>query len=292
MTDFKDKFQSYRNRFELLLEKYMDVEYADLTRILKDAVNYAIKDGGKRVRPVLCFATAEMLGTDLKEVEYFALAIEMIHSYSLIHDDLPAMDNDDYRRGKLSTHKKFGEAYGILAGDALLNMAFETCLKKDRLSVNDILAMRLLSEYAGGKGMVGGQALDLLNERNDRAGKDELFSIYENKTAKLIMAPILISSIVSGKKYYNELSGYGYNLGMLFQITDDIMDVEGTLESIGKTPNKDKFEDKLTAVKVFGINKSKELAEEIYLKCKRYLSEIPRNDFLNEFTDMLYKRKN
>ncbi len=292
MLNFKNKFETYRTRFENLLENYFDNECNGIPEILKESMSYAIKDGGKRVRPVLCFATAEMLGVEIKNVEYYALAIEMIHSYSLVHDDLPAMDNDDYRRGKLSTHKKFGEAYGILAGDGLLNFAYETCLKKRDICEKDLRAIKLIAEHAGSKGMVGGQVLDLLNESNKNADSEDLFRIYENKTAKLIMAPILVSSIIAGDKYYSELSNYGYNLGLLFQIVDDIMDEEGSLESIGKTPHKDRLEDKLTSVRVFGLQGAKELAKEKYLNCCEFIKKIPGNEFLKCFTDMMYNRKN
>ena len=154
--------------------------------LLKDAMEYAVIGGGKRVRPVLCFAVAENLGVDLNKIKEFAFAIECIHSYSLVHDDLPAMDNDDYRRGKLSTHKKFGEAYGILAGDALLNFAFEYCLNKIDFDKKDALALKLLAEYAGASGMIAGQVLDLQNEKNNLPNEKILYDIYINKTAKLL----------------------------------------------------------------------------------------------------------
>lgn len=292
MLKFEDKFEYFRQYFNTILNEFLDKECDGIPDILKEAMAYAIKDGGKRVRPVLCFATADMLGVSLDRVEKYALAIEMIHSYSLIHDDLPAMDNDDYRRGKLSTHKKFGEAYGILAGDGLLNLAFETCLKNPCLDDKDLSAIKLIFEFAGGKGMVGGQVLDLQNERNKNADGEELYKIYENKTAKLIMAPILVSSIVKGGSFYEELSGYGYNLGLLFQITDDILDVEGSLDSIGKTPHKDGLEDKLTSVKIFGLDGAKKIAEKTYRKCRDFIDRIPGSEFLKSFTDMIYFRKN
>lgn len=259
--------------------------------LLKDAMEYAVIGGGKRVRPVLCFAVAENLGVDLNKIKEFAFAIECIHSYSLVHDDLPAMDNDDYRRGKLSTHKKFGEAYGILAGDALLNFAFEYCLNKIDFDKKDALALKLLAEYAGASGMIAGQVLDLQNEKNNLPNEKILYDIYINKTAKLLTAPLLIASIAADNKYFNELKEFGLNLGAMFQISDDIMDVEGSLEEIGKTPNKDSGVDKLTSIKVFELDGAKARLKEHYNKCLDLLNKINANSFLKEFTKKMYLRK-
>ena len=259
--------------------------------LLKYAMEYAVIGGGKRVRPVLCFAVAENLGVDLNKIKEFAFAIECIHSYSLVHDDLPAMDNDDYRRGKLSTHKKFGEAYGILAGDALLNFAFEYCLNKIDFDKKDALALKLLAEYAGASGMIAGQVLDLQNEKNNLPNEKILYDIYINKTAKLLTAPLLIASIAADNKYFNEFKEFGLNLGAMFQISDDIMDVEGSLEEIGKTPNKDSGVDKLTSIKVFGLDGAKARLKEHYNKCLDLLNKINANSFLKEFTEKMYLRK-
>jgi geranylgeranyl diphosphate synthase type II len=254
-------------------------------------MRYAITGGGKRIRPVLLIATADMLGVDFDNIKEFAVAIECIHSYSLVHDDLPAMDNDDYRRGKLSTHKKFGEANGILTGDALLNFAFEYSLSKQNFDSNDAKALKYLGECAGCFGMIAGQVLDLQNEHNANVSEQTLYSIYENKTAKLLTAPLLIASVLSGGKYYKEFESFGYNLGVLFQIVDDIMDVEGTLESIGKTPHKDEDVNKLTSIKLFGLDGAKELAKKHYLECKKILSEINGSEFLSELTDAMFVRR-
>ena len=202
MVDYKTQYQKYLNAFNMQLDVAFN-SISSIPKILYDAMSYAVYDGGKRVRPVLCFATAEMLGLSCNDVKEFAVAIELIHSYSLVHDDLPAMDNDDYRRGKLSTHKKFGEANGILAGDALLNFAFEHCLSREDFTANHIKALKVLSEYAGASGMIAGQILDLQNEKNSTPDENTLYSIYYNKTAKLLTAPLLIASYVSGGKYYN-----------------------------------------------------------------------------------------
>lgn len=286
--NYKEQYQKYFELFENELARA--VTTIDAPEILKESMKYAILDGGKRVRPVLALSTAEMLGVDLSKVLPFCVAIESIHSYSLVHDDLPSMDNDDYRRGKLSTHKKFGEAQGILAGDALLNFAFEYVLNKSDFSSDDAKALSLLAKFAGSSGMVGGQVLDLSNEKCASVSEKVLYEIYENKTAKLIMAPILIASILSGNKYFDILTEFGLNLGYLFQISDDILDVEGTIEEIGKTPNKDKDSDKLSAIKVFGLDGAKERKSFHYNKCIDCLIKIENNEFLLALTKNMYER--
>lgn len=291
MADFNQKYAEYLDFFNKSLSKRFDAFSGDAPATIKNAMRYAVESGGKRVRPVLCYAVCEMLGKDKAAVKELATAIEFIHGYSLVHDDLPAMDNDDYRRGKLSTHKKFGEAAGILAGDALLNFAFETMLSEKKISADYISAMRLIAEYAGYSGMIGGQVLDLENEKNTSPTEQQLYEIYLNKTAKLISAPILAASLVCGGKYYVELKEYGYNLGVLFQITDDIMDAFGTFSEIGKTPRKDEKAGKLTAVKILGESGAKERAKTHYNRAKSVLAKIENSDFLSEFTDKVYKRQ-
>ncbi len=291
MFNFAEKYDEYLNFFNISLENCLNSVDKTAPNVIKDAMRYAVGDGGKRVRPILCFAACEMLGKDKSAVKNLALGIEFIHSYSLVHDDLPAMDNDDYRRGKLSTHKKFGEAIGILAGDALLNFAFETMLKEENPSQFYLAAMSLIAEYAGYSGMIGGQTLDLQNENNANATEKDLYDVYLNKTAKLISAPMLAASCVNGKKYYDEIKEYGYHLGILFQITDDIMDECGTLEQIGKTPHKDDAENKLTSVRIFGLDGAKERAFTHYTQAKKIISEIDKIGFLTAFTDKMYERQ-
>lgn len=289
MTNYNSKYAEYLDYFNQQLNIALKT-IENLPKNLYDPISYAVIDGGKRVRPVLMFATAEMLGLSLDEVKEFGVAIECIHSYSLIHDDLPAMDNDDYRRGKLSTHKKFGEAYGILAGDGLLNFAFEYVLSKDNFTSIDVKALKILAEYAGVSGMIAGQVLDLSNEKNNKVSKDVLYEIYKNKTAKLLTCPLLICSIKANGKYYQELKELGLNIGYMFQISDDIMDAEQSSEHIGKTANKDKIQDKLTAIKVFGLEGAKELREFHYNKCLEILSKIENAEFLFNFVKKLYER--
>ena len=291
MADYKAEYSRYLQIFNSYLEQTFSSLEKKVPKTLIDAMTYAVMDGGKRVRPVLCLATAEMLGVSIEKVISYALAIECIHSYSLVHDDLPAMDNDDYRRGKLSTHKKFGEANGILAGDALLNFAFEHCLSKTDFCAKDAKALSILAECAGYRGMIAGQVLDLEYENNEKFDKETLYNIYKNKTAKLITAPLLIASTMAEGKCYDILKEFGYNLGVLFQIVDDIMDVEGSLESIGKTPNKDQSVNKLTSIKLFGVQGAKEQAKIHYDKCKELISKLDRSEFLSDLTDAMYVRR-
>ena len=290
INNFDAKYNEYLRIFDAELNKAFN-SLKSVPQLLKDAMHYAIVGGGKRIRPILCIATAEILGVNVEKVLKFAVAIECIHSYSLIHDDLPAMDNDDFRRGKPSTHKQFGEAFAILAGDALLNFAFEYCLDTTEYSQQYALAMKVLAEYAGCSGMIAGQVLDLQNENNPNFNEQTLYSIYLNKTAKLITAPLLIASELANGKYKAELTDFGYKLGFMFQITDDIMDVEGTVESIGKTPNKDAEENKLTSIKVFGLDGAKDKNLSLYQDCINILDKINGSEFLKEFTMRMFKRK-
>ena len=289
ILNFKDKYAEYLNVFcDYLTEYFSSIK--GIPENLYSAMEYAVSGGGKRVRPVLCLAISDMLGVDVKKTLPFALAIEMIHSYSLVHDDLPAMDNDDYRRGKLSTHKKYGEAMGILAGDGLLNLAYEILLSVNDFSLNELKASRIIADYAGSKGMINGQVLDIEGENADNVSESALYDIVINKTAKLITAPILVASSLGGDKYFNELKEYGYNLGLLFQTTDDIFDATSTFEEIGKTPHKD--ENKITAIKVYGLEGAKLKASIYYENCKKILDLLPNNSFLSDFTDYIYTRKN
>lgn len=291
MGNYVDKYNFYLEYFNTCLKTELSNLDNNAPQIIKDAMIYATIDGGKRVRPVLCFAVADMLNVPLERVKYYALAIEMIHSYSLVHDDLPCMDNDDYRRGKLSTHKKFGQANGVLAGDALLTYAFKLCLKSDEINKNDIEAIKILADYSGYNGMIAGQVLDLMAENGCDHSEELLINIFTNKTSKLLTAPLLMASCVANKKYFNLLNEFGNNLGVMFQITDDVMDVEGTLESIGKTPNKDKTVNKLTSISIYGLEGAKEKSKQLFENCLDILSKIENSEFLVEFTKKLYTRK-
>ncbi len=263
---------------------------------LKEAMLYSLMAGGKRLRPTLALATAELFEKEPREVVAFACAIEMIHTYSLIHDDLPAMDNDDFRRGKPTSHKMFGEAMAILAGDALLNLAYETMIK-DALAGNSIKklkAMEVIAQYAGSLGMIGGQVIDL-NGEGRRADCDELKTMHKLKTGALIKAPVEAAAIIScaDEKQFAALSNYAANLGLAFQIKDDILDIEGSMEEMGKKPGSDALSDKSTYVTLYGLEKSKQMLKDVTNEGIAFLEQFgKRADFLRELAAALVTRSN
>ncbi len=240
---------------------------AGLEKRLLEAVRYSLFAGGKRLRPILCMAACEVVGGDLKTVMPVACALEMIHTYSLIHDDLPAMDNDDYRRGKLTNHKVFGEATAILAGDALLTEAFD-CIAKagsnGKVSPDRVLrVVGLIVKAAGYRGMIAGQVIDLESEtRSVDLATVEYMHIH--KTGALLSASLEAGAILGGGSEEQEgsLQRYGHHLGLAFQITDDLLDVEGDVQLMGKTPGSDAARNKKTYPALLGVTGSREAARE------------------------------
>ena len=225
---------------------------------LYESMKYSLTAGGKRIRPVLLLAACDFAGGDIREALPYACAMEYIHTYSMIHDDLPAMDNDDYRRGKLSSHKKFGEGHAILAGDALLNTAYLLCFNMCFKGEKYVRAAHILCEYAGIDGMLAGQSADLLNaEKGAPADEKTLRFIDEHKTGKLMLASILTACVLADNKNYFELEQFGKYLGTLFQITDDILDETADFSALGKTIGKDKLENKLTFATLYGVDGAK-----------------------------------
>ncbi|MGK0577265.1 polyprenyl synthetase family protein [Macrococcus capreoli] len=232
---------------------------------LAESIRYSLQAGGKRIRPLLLMTTIESLGGNPELGMPFGLALEMIHTYSLIHDDLPAMDNDDYRRGKLTNHKVFGEATAILAGDALLTDSFQLILKSDYTDVIKIKLMSLLTKAAGSHGMVAGQMLDMASE-NKKITLEQLETIHHHKTGDLIHAAIYAAGIIVSveENTLTLLDNIGRNIGLMFQIKDDILDVEGEFEKIGKAVGSDIQNDKSTYVSLLGLEASKQKLETIY----------------------------
>ncbi len=288
---FKKRYKKYKELFEKELNNKIN-SLSIVEPTLKKAMKYSLEVGGKRIRPVLMLMTADVLGVELKEVMPFALALEFIHTYSLIHDDLPAMDNDDYRRGQLTNHKVFGDAMAILAGDALLNSAYEICFRS-LSTIQSINAARVLSNFAGANGMVGGQALDIVSENNESLFNIEtLRTIHLNKCAKLIIASIIIPSCFANDKYMAELRGYGENIGLLFQIVDDILDYTSTTEVLGKSVLKDKNTNKLTYVNLLGLDKAKAYLDELYNKAISCLEGVENSQILIDFAKYLKERNN
>ena len=280
-----------------VLDKYMP-PVEGYQRTIFDAMNYSVKAGGKRIRPMLMEATYKMFGGDDKLIEPFMAAIEMIHTYSLVHDDLPAMDNDDYRRGKKTTHLVFGEAMGILAGDALLNYAYETAAKAFEMApANPAIgqAFIVLSQKAGVYGMVGGQVVDVESEKteNNPVTRDKLDFIYKLKTGALIEASMMVGAILAGAsaeeiKIVEQSAGL---LGLAFQIQDDILDVTSSLEVLGKPVGSDDKNNKATYVTFEGLEKASEDVERISKEACGLLSSLKREDeFLQELFIYLIDR--
>lgn len=292
MYDFQEKYSEYLQKFEGYLSEYAKTLHTE-PAALGEAMRYSLLSGGKRIRPVLMLSVAEMLGVADADVLPYALSIEMIHTYSLIHDDLPAMDNDDFRRGKPSCHKQFGEAMAILAGDALLNQAFTICFDSALKGERFALAAKLLSEFAGKDGMILGQAADLCYSETGRdLHEEELVYIQENKTGKLLLAPVLIPSVLAGYKDYIRLEQYGKELGRLFQITDDILDVTGEFEELGKSVGKDESADKFTCVKLYGLSGAMLRADDTLARSLAVLEGLDGDtQFLNDLTRYVRERK-
>ena len=291
MNDFGFLYQKYVSDFEEYLKSYTD-KLKTNPAILGESMAYSLLNGGKRIRPVLALATADALGLDKSEILPFALALEMIHTYSLIHDDLPAMDNDDFRRGKPSNHKQFGEANAILAGDALLNEAYSLCFCECLKGERQVLASAFLNACAGANGMIAGQSADLLFSTSDTdTTEEDLSYIYEQKTGKLLLAPVVMASILSGNKDSILLEQFGKLLGKLFQMTDDILDITGDFETVGKTIGKDEKENKLTCVRLYGLEGAKIRADMCAKDCHTILEGINgETAFLSELIDYILNR--
>ena len=271
------------------LEKYLP-EGDD---IVSEAMKYSVRNGGKRIRPMLTLEFCRACGADPEKALPFACAVEMIHTYSLIHDDLPCMDDDDYRRGKPSCHVAFGEANALLAGDALLTLAFETAVKADVASENVVRAVKELSYSAGILGMVGGQVLDLQNE-NKALTLAELEQIHNLKTGELIRVACVLGCVAAGagEEKIKSAEAYARGIGLTFQIVDDILDVTSDAETLGKPIGSDAENKKTTYVSLLGIEKSKEVAAELTQKAKEALAVYEENtEALSELADNLLIRK-
>ncbi len=293
MKTFDEQYEEYKAEFKKGLATFCE-KMSFQPPILTESMRYSLLLGGKRVRPALFFAFLDLLALDWKKEINFAIAIECIHTYSLIHDDLPAMDNDDFRRGKPSNHKKFGEGNAILAGDALLNAAYSILFRESMRGSKELCAASYLCDAAGADGMIAGQSADLLysNFQGDFEGREGeyLRFIYENKTAKLITAPLVMAAILAEYPIW-EIEQFGNCLGNLFQLVDDILDVVGEKEQLGKTTGKDEAENKLTSVKLYGLQECEFHADMLAEKCHGILDGIKGDvSFLHSFVDMLRHR--
>ena len=280
MNDFQVYLKEKTNFFETELKK--ELQELSYPETIAKGMEYAILNGGKRLRPFLLFATLELLNQNIEKGVKSAIALEMIHSYSLVHDDLPALDNDDYRRGKLTTHKVFGEAEGILIGDSLLTYAFYILSQKNLKFLSSEQIVNIISktsEYAGINGMIGGQMIDIESE-NKKIDLETLKYIHSHKTGKLIKLPIEIACIIANveKDKKEVLEEYANLIGLAFQVKDDILDVEGTFEELGKPVGSDVDLHKATYPSILGMEESKKILNNTVEKAK----EIIKNKFGDE----------
>lgn len=261
--------------------------------VVSRAMRYSVENGGKRIRPELVLAFCEACGGDAESALPLACALEMIHTYSLIHDDLPCMDNDDFRRGKPSCHIAFGYEYALLAGDALLTLAFGTAIKAKLPADRVIDAVAVLSEAAGWSGMVGGQVMDLQNE-GQKVGIEEIEKTDALKTGELIRAACVMGCIAAGRKdMIPAAEEYARCIGVSFQIVDDILDVTSDTATLGKPVGSDDENEKCTYVSLLGIERSEQIVSELTQKAKDALKAFDGNaDFLSDFADKMEKRKN
>ena len=292
MENFTLCYEKYQKEFAWYLQAYVD-GLKTKPSVLGESIKYALESGGKRIRPVLALACADVLGLEKQEILPFALVLEMIHTYSLIHDDLPAMDNDDFRRGKPTNHKKFGEANAILAGDGLLNEGYAICLNECKKGEKYVLASAFLNECAGIYGMIAGQSADLSFSASDKEySEEELLYVYAHKTGKLLLAPVMIASILKNNKNALELERFGKLLGLLFQMTDDILDETGSFERLGKNVKKDASKNKLTCVKLYGLDGAKLRADICARDCHTVLEGVDGDtSFLHGLVDYVLLRE-
>lgn len=271
----KKILEEYRLIFLSQLNDFFENYGCDIQPVY-DAVKYSIENGGKRIRPALCYLGAQFCGKNCDYVSNFAVGIEMIHSYSLVHDDLPCMDNDVLRRGKPTTHVAYGEGMAVLAGDALLNMAFECFLADKNFDENTLKAVRYVGENSGIKGMIGGQCIDLTNESKRGFTLEEVRNLNRLKTSGLIKSALVGSIIKCGatEEEVKDIETYATKVGEIFQIADDILDKTSTSSILGKDVNKDSQNDKVTVVDLMGIENARafmlKLEEEAISAIEKY----------------------
>ena len=298
--NFKETLNEKTVRIEEILAKFLPEEQGYQKTVI-EAMNYSILAGGKRLRPMLMEETWEMFGGTGELVEPFMVAIEMIHNYSLVHDDLPAMDNDEYRRGRKTTHVVYGEGMAVLAGDALLNYAFETACTAFEKARNPeeyrrvAKAMTILSRKAGIYGMIGGQCADIeAEERQESVTEELLLFIHEHKTAALIQSAMMIGGILAGAdtEQTAAIEKCAWNIGIAFQIQDDILDVTGSQEILGKPIGSDEKNNKVTYVTIHGLEKSSEMVASLSEEAVQILSSFSgRNPFLEKLVQQLISRE-
>lgn len=289
--DFLVEFEKKITVTEQYLNKYF-TENDNHQKSIYDAMKYSLMSGGKRIRPVLALGCCELFGGG-EDVMPFACALEMIHTYSLIHDDLPCMDDDDLRRGKPTNHVVYGEALALLAGDGLLTRAFEVALNNSELLPNTTVdALKIIAQAAGTEGMIGGQVIDMESEGKE-IDSVTLMTMHLHKTGALIMAAAKLGTLVGGgsKEDMLKMESFSRYLGIAFQIKDDILDVEGNVELLGKPIGSDKINHKTTFVTLYGIEQAKKMLEDYTNKAIEIVSEYgEKAEFLKDFSLYLLSR--
>lgn len=292
--NFREEQKKRTEWTEEVIREFLPKEEGYQKEIM-EAMNYSVLAGGKRLRPLMMYETYRMFGGEGEVIRPFMAAMEMIHTYSLIHDDLPAMDNDEYRRGKLTTHAKYGHAMGILAGDALLNFAFETAASAFDYGEDPgrvAKALQILAKKAGIYGMIGGQVVDVQSSGH-AISKERLDFIYELKTSALLEAAMMTGAVLAGaaEEEVRTIEQVASDVGVAFQVRDDILDVTGTLESIGKPVHSDDKNEKTTYVTLKGLEQASADVEELSDRALRNLASLPyKNVFLTELIQSLVYR--
>ncbi|WP_296135094.1 polyprenyl synthetase family protein [uncultured Eubacterium sp.] len=292
----------YSPDFKAQLEKYCDVVNTELMKYIPEAndgqrdvtkaMRYSLSNGGKRLRPIFVLEFCRMCGGDVNKALPYACAIEYIHTYSLIHDDLPCMDNDDMRRGKPSCHKMYGEATALLAGDALLTHAFDICSASELSDSQNLRAVSLLSQNAGVGGMIGGQVIDLKYEQSDPSISD-ILTVHRLKTGALISAACILGCIAAGAddEKIALASRYAYMIGTAFQIRDDLLDIMGDEEKLGKPVGSDADNDKTTYVTLVGADRAQQDVKTLTDKAVEILDSFSENDFMKTLSEYLVNRE-
>ena len=295
IVDLAQQLESCKKEVELIIKPYFPTKIGYPDTII-EAMIYSLESPGKRIRPMMMRESFRLFGGKGKVIEPFMAALEMIHTYSLIHDDLPAMDNDEYRRGRKTTHIVYGEDMAILAGDGLLNYAYETAMKAFEMEADKAIiarALQVLGQKAGIFGMVGGQVVDIESE-GKVIDQEQLLYIYKNKTAALLEAALMIGSILAGatKNEQKAMEKIAEKVGLAFQIQDDILDVCGTMEELGKPIGSDEKNNKVTYVSLHGMENAQKMQKQMITEAVELLDAlVVRNDFLKSLLISLMNRK-
>ncbi|MCR4650486.1 MAG: polyprenyl synthetase family protein [Lachnospiraceae bacterium] len=296
--DFKAELDKRVEEIEGIIRYFLPEEKGYQKTVL-EAVNYSVLGGGKRLRPMLMSETYKLFNGQDGAINYFMAAIELVHTYSLVHDDLECMDNDEFRRGRKTTHAVYGEGMAVLAGDALLNCAVEIAASAFDETSNPnavVKSMRILFNKSGIYGMLGGQVADVVCESKDSEvmDKDMIMFIHENKTAALLQASLMIGGLLGGatEVAVRTLERIGYNIGIAFQIQDDILDVTSTFEELGKPIGSDERNNKMTFVSLYGLEEAKKEVERLSIDAINLLHTLPGdNEFLEELLRSLINRR-